>query len=354
MGKPLLLKSCAIAAAFALVTLLSATAQGQSLYSADVELDRSASQPRALAYESALLQILTRVTGSSLSGDPDLVRELFPDPAAYVVQFSQLEDGQLRVSFDGGAIETALRNAGQLVWGEDRPLTLVWLAVDWGDGQRELIASEDPDGVPTVDGEVSRQQLLRERLLSAAERRGLPMLLPLLDIEDLSRVSFADVWGGFDEALIDASARYNVSSVLIGRLRADGLSISRWSHYLGEQSVSWGGEPELIINQVADTLAAEFAIGGDAPLSAVALSVSGITSVDAYAQLQKLLTDVVVIDEIAIREVSGDEIRYQVMAYGGATRLARALRLKGLIEEERIEAGFNFGEPDELAFYFSP
>ncbi len=354
MGKPLLFQSRAIVMALVLATLFCVTAHAQSLYSADVELDRSASQPRTLAYETALLKILMRVTGSSLTGDPDLVAELFPDPSAYVVQFSQLDDQQLRVSFDGGAIEATLRNAGQLVWGEDRPLTLIWLAVDWGDGERELIAADDPDGEPTVDGEVTRQQLLRERLLAAAERRGLPILLPLLDIEDLSRVSFADLWGGFDEAVIDASSRYNVSSILIGRLRADGLSIGRWSHYLGEQAVSWGGEPELIVNQVADTLAAEFAIGGDAPLSSVALSVSGITSVDAYAQLQKMLSDIVVIDTLAISEVSGDEIRYQVMAHGGAARLARALRLKGLIEEERIESGFDFFEPDELSFYFSP
>ncbi|MEM8684290.1 MAG: DUF2066 domain-containing protein [Pseudomonadota bacterium] len=354
MGKPLLFQSRAIVMTLALVTLLSATAQAQSLYSVEVELDDAASQPRQLAYETALLKVLTRVTGSSLSDDPDLVDELFPDPSAYVVQFSQLDDQQLRVAFDGRAIEATLRNAGQLVWGDDRPLTLIWLAVDWGDGERQLIAADDPDGTPTIDGEVTRQQLLRERLLAAAERRGLPILLPLLDIEDRSRVSFADLWGGFDEAVIEASARYDVSSILIGRLRADGLSVSRWSHYLGEQAVSWGGEPELIVNQVADTLAAEFAIGGDAPLSNVALSVSGITSVDAYAQLQKLLSDVVVIDELSIREVSGDEIRYQVVAHGGAPRLARALRLKGLIEEERIESGFDFVQTDQLSFFFNP
>ncbi len=351
MGKPLLFQSRAIVIAFALVALLQPAAHAQSLYSVEVELDNSASQPRFLAYETALLQVLTRVTGSSLSGDPDLVGELFPDPAAYVVQFSRLDDELLRVSFDGDAIETTLRNAGQLVWGEDRPLTLVWLAVDWGDGERELIAAGEG---PAPGAEIPREQLLRECLLDAANRRGLPVLLPLLDIEDLSNVSFADLWGGFDEAVIDASARYNVSSILIGRLRADGLGVGRWSHYLGEQAVAWSGEPELIINQVADTLAAEFAIGGDAPLRSVALTVSGVTSVEAYAQLQKLLSDVVVIDSLSIAEVSGDEIRYRVTAYGGASRLARALRLKGLLEEERIETTFEFQEPDELSFFFSP
>ena len=189
------------------------------------------------------------------------------------------------------------------------------------------------------------------------------MLFPLLDIEDMSQVEFADLWGGFDEPVLAASERYNASSVLIGRLRADGLSIGRWSYYLGEQFESVAGEPEAAINRVADTLAAEFAIGGDAPLSSVTLTVSGVTSVEGYAQLQKLLSDIVIIDSLAIDEVSGDAIRYRVTAYGGASRLARALRLKGLLEEERIETSYDFGEPvesfdlrqpDELSFFFSP
>ena len=363
MGKPLLFQSRAIVIAFALVALLNTTAHAQSLYSAEVELDTSASQPRFLAYETALMKVLARVAGSSLSGDPDLVNELFPDPAAYVVQFSQLDDDRLRVSFDGDAIESALRNAGQLVWGEDRPLTIIWLAVDWGDGQRELIAADEAGPPPAFGDEIPREQILRERLLEAAERRGLPVLFPLLDIEDMSQVEFADLWGGFDEPVLAASERYNASSVLIGRLRADGLSIGRWSYYLGEQAESVAGEPEAAINRVADTLAAEFAIGGDSPLSNVALTVSGVTSVEGYAQLQKLLDDVVIIESIALDEVSGDAIRYRVTAYGGAERLARALRLKGLLEEERIETSFEFGEsgegynprqPDELSFYFSP
>ena len=55
------------------------------------------------------------------------------------------EDNTLWVSFDGEAIERTLREAGQTVWGIDRPLTLVWLAVDWGRGEREVIAADDPE-----------------------------------------------------------------------------------------------------------------------------------------------------------------------------------------------------------------
>ena len=66
--------------------------------------------------------------------DPEMVELLFPNPSAYIVQFRPGEDDTLWVSFDGDAIERVLRQAGQTVWGSDRPLTLVWLAVDWGQG----------------------------------------------------------------------------------------------------------------------------------------------------------------------------------------------------------------------------
>jgi hypothetical protein len=302
--------------------------------------------------------VLYRITGSDVSGDPALIASLFPDPAAYVVQFRPLEDGGLWVSFDGSAVERTLRQGGHLVWGSERPLTLVWLAVDWGDGSREIIGAADEPTLSATDDLVSREQILRERILDAAERRGLPLLFPLLDVEDLSALSFADVWGGFDDAVLGASTRYDVDSVLIGRIRGDGMSFARWTHYFGGEMRSWGGDIEPVVNLLADSLAAEFAIGGNAPLEEVALEVAGVTTVEAYASLQQLLREVVVIDELRITRVDGDRIVYSVMAHGGAARLGRALRLRGLLEEERIESSPGLPMPaiddERLAFFYSP
>lgn len=341
----------------ALLCLLSfATASAievPGLYTAQVAIDQEQDDPRAAAYETALAVVLLRVSGGQVADDPDLFEALFPNPAAYVVQFRPGPDDTLFVSFDGEAVEAVLRNAGQSIWGSDRPLTVIWLAVDWGGGEREILSATDDERDPRS---INRNRLLRERILDFAERRGLPVAFPLLDSEDLAKVSFSDVWGGFDEAIVEASARYETNSVLVGRVDADSVSLNRWTYHFGPERRSWFGEPELVLSQVAYILAAEFAIGGDEPLRAVRLNVSGITSVSSYGDIQAILRDVNVIDSYSIVEVAGDRISFDVRAHGGSDRLARALRFAGLIEQERIDmGGFDFGMlNDDLEFFYSP
>ena len=118
-----------------------------TLYTAEVSLDQEAGDPRAEAYRAALVEVLLRVSGAQLALDEEMVDLLFPSPGAYVTQFRPGADDSLWVSFDGEAIENELRRAGQSIWGSDRPLTLVWLAVDWGQGEREIVAAYDPDRI---------------------------------------------------------------------------------------------------------------------------------------------------------------------------------------------------------------
>ncbi|MCH7834571.1 MAG: DUF2066 domain-containing protein [Proteobacteria bacterium] len=331
-----------------------------SLYTARVALDPQETGSRDRAYDLALADVLTRVSGSAVGADPDLIATMFPKPSAYVVQFRPGEDDTLWVSFDGPAIEATLRRFGQTVWGSNRPLTLVWLAVDWGRGKREIIAAGDPDRSRSAARSIDRNRLLRERVLKVAERRGLPIAFPLLDTEDLTKVSFSDIWGGFDERILEASRRYEVDSVLIGRIRPATGQRNRWSYHFDRDERRWTGQPEQVITLVADLLAAEFAIGGDAPLRAVVLRVSGITSIDAYGSMQTLLSGLNVIENFTITSVEGERISYRVEAHGGAERLARALRLSGLIEQDVFEQDFmdDHGGMREtslaLDFFYSP
>lgn len=346
MGKPPLLDTAlrifgatALRASTALtaVLLLAASVHAQSLYTAQVEFDPRAGQTRSDAYEAALRVVLFRVSGAELSDNRALIAELFPDPSNYVVQFRPGDDKTLWVSFDGEAVENTLRRSGQLVWGGDRPPTLVILAIDRGNGERELLGAGAPGprfDEPS-DAELFDEQL-RERVLTFAEERGLPVVLPLLDAEDIATFTFADVWGGFAEPVLAAGRRYDVNSVLIGKIRSGSTRLDRWTYFFGGEQFAFTGEPETVLSLVADRMADEYAIGGDEPLRSVSLSISGIDSVESYGALQVLLRDVPVIEDIQLIGVDGDRIDYQVTAYGGASRLARALRLGGLIEEDRF------------------
>jgi hypothetical protein len=312
--------------------------------------------PRALAYRAALVEVLLRVSGSELGSDPEMIELLFPNPTSYVVQFRPGADDTLWVSFDGDAIERVLRESGQTVWGSDRPLTLIWLAVDWGQGKREIIGADDAQRRRAEARSIDRNRLLRERVLELAERRGLPIVFPLLDTTDLQSVSFSDIWGGFDDALLSASERYEAHSILVGRIRPESSQRNRWSYYFGDELRTWNGEPEFVVGLVADLLGEEFAISGSAPVESIDLTVAGIATVEAYGAVQKLLSEVNVIESYSIAQVEGDRIRYRVEALGGAERLSRALRFNGLIEQNGFD-GSRF-PPDalnsSLEFFYSP
>ena len=333
------------------LSLPAAAVEVATLFTAEVAYDQESSDPRADAYEAALQEILLRVSGSGIANNPEVLAELFPNPASYVVQFRPGAEETLWVSFDGQAIERTLRGAGQTFWGAERPLTLVWLAVDWGQGEREIITADDPDRTQQESRSIDRDRLLRERLLEIAERRGLPLVFPLLDTTDLQSVTFADIWGGFDEMILAASERYGANSILIGRIRPETSQGSRWTYYFSGVDRALSGPPEAVVSQIADLLAAEFAVGGDAPVETVVLNVSGIASVEAYGSVQEMLNDISLIEHFAVTEVSGDRVSYRVDVRGGTERLGRALRFNGLVEQEGMDA---MQPAATLEFYYNP
>ena len=300
-----------------------------SLYTVEIVLDQSAGNDQERAFEEALKAVLVRVTGDETAGQNEDLLGLFPNPGQYVLQFQRGDAGTLFVSLDGEAIEALLRRANQPVWGNDRPLTLIWVAIDRGLGDREIVAAEEEGGLRTP---LDRNRELRERIEAVAERRGIPIAFPLVDGEDLESISFSDIWGGFDRALIDASRRYGASSILVGRIRSEDVFGNRWSHYLGEQQQTWTGTPETVVNLLADSLAERFAIAGNAPSETVTLTISGVETIAAFGAVQRLLNETSVVDSFTVDTVAGSQIRYAVSVQGGAERLASALEFSGVLQ----------------------
>jgi hypothetical protein len=319
----------------ALLPLLTAQAvEVESLYTAEVRLDPARPDSREAAYENALQQILIRITGSEQAGLSPELNELFPNPGRYVLQYRPGEENTLWVALDGAAIAQVVRQTGYPVWGSDRPVTLLWLAVDWGRGERALITADDADEdlaqsrLPDRD-RLLRDHLLRERVRDIAEQRGLPLVFPPPDTEDTQNITFTDVWGGFHDRLLEVSRHLGASAVLVGRLRPGVAERNRWSFYFGGQQRQWSGEPEEAMHMLADTLAGQLAVSGTAPREAVALTVSGVDSMIAYGEVQRVIDSLAAIERYAIETVAGDRIRYRIEISGGAASLGAALDFSG-------------------------
>ena len=303
----------------------------ESLYTVQVPFDPRGTDARNIAYQTALAEVLVRITGTTAIAEWEQIADLFPNPGRFVLQYRPGPDDSLVVSLDGPAIEEVLKQAGVSIWGNDRPLTLIWIAVDWGQGEREIVAADDPERRPGDARSIDRNRLLRERVTEVATRRGIPVLFPLLDIEDLENISFTDIWGGFDDKLLLASARYQAETVLVGRIRPASPQMNRWTWYLGGERVNWTGETEEVIHMLADALAERFKVDSRSPLDTIRLTISGIDSVTTFGKVQRYMENLRGVDQVSIESVAGDRINYKIRIRGGVERLQRALELNTML-----------------------
>lgn len=308
-----------------------------NLYSAEVPLG-SGSRAQQNAFDAALAQVLVKVTGRRDIAASSVVASNFGDASRFVQQYRTNPDGQIWVLFDEVALRRELDNLGESVWGIERPTTLVWLVLDEGFGQRRMLASvpEDPVGVepPLPDAAADpRDELVREQLLGTADARGLPLILPLVDTQEMMTVSLSDVWGGFTESLVGASSRYGSDAILVGRARSaafDQTSV-RWTLLLDDERFDWDGDIASGPNDVADFFAARLATSVGSS-SQIVLSVEAVDSLDAYGRLSVYLAELDLVEEISVDRVNDNRVVFSLKVRGDADRLMRSIALQRVLQ----------------------
>lgn len=309
---------------------IASAVEVDDLYEAQIPVSGQAEAERLRALTAAFEAVLVKVTGRrDVVSDPGIAPAL-RRPMSYVQQYlyTPLPPGDespytesMRVRFDPRAIDVLVQGAGVPLWGRERPATLLWVAVDEGD-RRYLLGADDPEG-------------LRESLAGEAGRRGLPVLFPLLDLEDRRSLSFADVWGNFGSAVSDASTRYQVPAVAVVRLlrEGDGRWSARWSLYQEGSDDHWsvpaGEAPAALaqgIDAMADALAARYARsspGGNGAHADVA--VSGVGSLADYRRALRYLERLDQVRELTVVAVEDGRALFRVRVDGDAATLARTI-----------------------------
>ena len=169
----------AVARVLAFPSFAARAATFPNLYSVTVNQDPAAADQRAAA-TAALAAVLVRVTGNRYAGlDPEL-KPLISDASRYTTQYGTDRQGRAIVGFNATRVEQALAGLNVRMWGSERPLTLIWIAVDDGQGGRALLGSGDPPAGATP-AMVDLLAMLRTELAAVADERGLPLALPRLD-----------------------------------------------------------------------------------------------------------------------------------------------------------------------------
>jgi hypothetical protein len=317
-------------------TLVALAAPGQELFRAEVPVSGQQAAERTAAMRQALAEVLVRVTGQRDLMQSDRARALLEDAGRYVRQYRYLSPPGsgpatlvLRVEFDGDAVRGALRESGIAYWGgSERPDTLVWLAVEER-GRRYIVSAQDE----TTVGMQVRQ---------AASQRGVPLLFPLLDLQDQSRVRFSDIQGGFLDRVLEASERYDPQAILIGRLNRSpsGSWVARWNLRVAANTTTWTDSDARLervvregIDNVADTLASRLAVTDSGHFgNRVTVTVEDIDSLAAYARVTAYLSTLTLVRELQVAQVSGTAVDYSLQLNGSLQGLAQTIAIGTMLE----------------------
>lgn len=296
----------------------------RDLYVATVPLATRTPDPPPEAVRAALAAVLVKLSGRrDVVYEPRAI-ELLADAQRYVQQTGFTASGELRVGFEPAALRQYMLASGLPLWGDDRPAVLLWLAVDVTGAERTIIGSDDELGV-------------QDALKKIAGERGLPLQFPLLDAEDLARLQFGDVWGGFDEALLEASARYGVDAVLIGRATGpalDQLTVD-WRLLHAGDVEEWQGSLFDGVERTADVLASRYASVSAGAAQAMRVSVTGIDSGQAYGRLLAYLRGLTLVSEVRVERVAGERVEVTLTTMAEPDKLARQLELSGFLSSSR-------------------
>lgn len=328
----------------------------RNLYEAEVEVPDKARKVRKEAFGLALLQVAVKVSGSRGAATSPVVAEAMESPDRFVQQFryrnvepSSTVDSEtpesptlkLWVQLDPRAVDDLIRQAGMSVWGRVRPSVLVLVAVESGAG-RELLSSDDPRGWA---GYIQR----------IAAERAVPMVLPLMDLEDRGRLRASDVWAGFEDSVRPAAERYQAEGVLLGRAyeRLPGFWEARWRLLLEDGRHEWIDQGEGLdavllagINEAADRLAARFGgfTGTTAP-TGVEVNVSGVRTLGDYARALEYLGSLDQVSRVDVTRVASDRVSFRLDARGGREGVRQVIALgRTLVEDGQgdLNAGLSY------------
>lgn len=288
------------------------------LYQVREPVEGQGSEARAQATGKALDTLVLRLTGDPKAAQNPALAALRKDPQQIINQVGT-EAGppeSVLVEFDPGSTERALRQAGLALWGSNRPSVLGWWLNDSVEGS-SLVG----------DGQSAAEPLRR-----AAQHRGLPLRLPLADLQE-QLVANAKLLEGNDPApLREASERYGADALLaVHAHEADGKWQGKWQLWLGdnrEQGNAEGSDQaalaDAVLLAVSNRLAPRYVTRPGAS-SDLQVQVQGM-NLQRYAELSRVLEPY----GARLQMAEGDTLTYQVS--GNREQLRAQLGLAKLQE----------------------
>ncbi|MGL4355872.1 MAG: DUF2066 domain-containing protein [Aeromonas popoffii] len=286
------------------------------------------------AQSQALGDVLVKVTGKrDILTQPAVVKALAA-PGDYVQHYGYQDVGPvkfLKADFDVAKVNALISQSKFALLGPARPQVAIWLVIN--EGERRLLPDQSSDGWAAA-------------LRAQSQAMGLPVSIPLMDLDDNMAVNATDVWGRFADPILKASQRYGAEMVVLGKLTPEGETWNiDWGLYGpkagGEQAEltrgSGSGTQAEVAQGFADGLAAWLVQNYGARISGVASSqtlvVEGLSGIDGMITVQKMLQGMASVTKVEIGQLEGDKVTFNLALQGDKAELIRGLQLESRLRQ---------------------
>ncbi|CAK4068977.1 DUF2066 domain-containing protein [Vibrio sp. 16] len=329
--------------ALSLVGLPAMALTTVDLYRSEVILDQAVDNADAKARVEGMKEVIVKASGDRNAISNQVVQKALKQNGQYLTQISygDLNGSQtLKMGFSAPHIRSLLSQAQLPVWPADRANLLVWL-VEEGQAERNIVWEHADSSVLT--------QMKQE-----ADKRGLPLTVPVGDFDDITGLSVSDLWGGFALPVGQASQRYPVDAVLV--VKAQGNSV-RWTLYdqkpatvgVTRQAPITGSNngadaASKMVNQISDYYAKKSAVVV-ASESSETLKVRFTELNDAvgFFTLENKLKGLSSVAAIDILKIQGNQVTFNIHLLSSQAefeqevkRVAPVVQLENAIEREVV------------------
>ncbi|MFZ2315156.1 MAG: DUF2066 domain-containing protein [Gammaproteobacteria bacterium] len=302
-----------------------------NLYQAEFTVTSKTADERGEVAPVGLLSVLMKLTGDSrVTANLDIKdslnrAEYFVSKYYYFLPSADSSQYRIQMNYEPADVNRLLKRAGIPFWGVERPLILVWLVVNDKQHTEEIIGSESADDVVSM---IKRK----------ASRFGLPIIFPMMDVEDMHQVPASDVVNMNVALLRQAGSRYAPNALLIGRLDwVNNEYQSIWELATDKQQWRWSSADksvdallDTVLGQVVQTFAKEeTAVAGPVAVSKATpvrmkLEVYNINTPDEQAKLAEYLAHMTVVQAVNIDQVTGDTVDLSLALKGTVSQFHQA------------------------------
>jgi hypothetical protein len=331
----------------------------EDLFTVELPIADQTTSLRLESFSQAFKQVIVKVSGS----DDALKSPAFERPiersARYVKQFRYITRSQpgddeldvgrlyLRIDFDQQLIQGLLREHNFPVWGRERPSSLLVISYDVNENIKLVSEDSTPDLIDALD--------------QAAEMHAVPVLFPLMDLEDIALVRIRDIASREYENIKTMAQRYAPDALLVGQIvgRSGRGWRGDWEVRFADQIFKWKHEAsskkdviDQVIRHLARILALEYALEDHRRVEqSLLLSVSALDGIDRLISVQEYLKSLNVVDSVRIAMINQDVVTYRLKLRNDPEDLQRLIEFGEVLEQEDFPQVSTGGEEQIILNY---